>query len=182
MPTVTVRQKQKHSHFVQKKNRWDLTRMAVGAASPTAQGQAITMTARANMKENRAGPARIVQFRSGQPSPAQPGSRVREKAQRVVCSRLLLQMNVNVSSINQSEIPREGTSKHTYNHETTFGDTKAVWVVPTLFARRANKQKNVNLLGYASTLPSLKLEGGGEKLTFAWGTFCSVEGASCVFP
>ena len=33
--------------------------MAVGAASPTAQGQAMTMTARANMKEKRAGPARI---------------------------------------------------------------------------------------------------------------------------
>ena len=33
--------------------------MAVGAASPTAQGQAMTMTASANMKEKRAGPSRI---------------------------------------------------------------------------------------------------------------------------
>lgn len=34
-----------------------LTRMAVGAASPTAQGHAITITARENMNENSAGPA-----------------------------------------------------------------------------------------------------------------------------
>lgn len=41
--------------------------MAVGAASPTAQGQAMTMTARANMNEKRAGPARIDR---GQPAGA----------------------------------------------------------------------------------------------------------------
>lgn len=41
------------------KNGSALTRMAVGAASPTAQGQAMTMTARENMKEKRAGPAKI---------------------------------------------------------------------------------------------------------------------------
>lgn len=34
-----------------------LTRIAVGAASPTAQGHAITITASENMKEKSAGPA-----------------------------------------------------------------------------------------------------------------------------
>lgn len=34
-----------------------LTKIAVGAARPTAQGQAITRMAKANMKENNAGPA-----------------------------------------------------------------------------------------------------------------------------
>lgn len=46
--------------------------MAVGAASPTAQGQAMTITARANMKENRAGPAKI--GRSGQARPGRAGA------------------------------------------------------------------------------------------------------------
>lgn len=35
-----------------------LTKIAVGAASPTAQGHAITKTARENMNEKRAGPGK----------------------------------------------------------------------------------------------------------------------------